>query len=99
MENKKYIQYLKAIGGNTEEEFNEILSSLPPFEEFSEKFYIDFEEGTLEYYILKFGCLKNFHDVYIEDFDLQTKEIWLTDDYKDAKNFMEKYGWKVYIFD
>lgn len=97
MENKKYIQYLKAIRGNTEEEFNEILSSLPPFEEFSEDFYIDFEEGTLEYYILKFGCLKNFPNVYIEDFNLQTKEIWLIDDYKDAKNFMEKYGWKVYI--
>lgn len=97
MENKKYIQYLKAIGGNTEEEFNEILSSLPPFEEFSGDFYIDFEEGTLEYYILKFGCLKNFPNVYIEDFNLQTKEIWLIDDYKDSKNFMEKYGWKVYI--
>lgn len=97
MENKKYIQYLKAIGGNTEEEFNKILSSLPPFEEFSEDFYIDFEEGTLEYYILKFGCLKSFPNVYIDDFNLQTKEIWLMDDYKDAKNFMEKCGWKVYI--
>lgn len=99
MENKKYIQYLRAIGGYTEEEFNEILSSLPPFEEFGKEFYIDFEEGTLEYYTLKFGCLKDFFNVYIEDFNLQTKEIWLTDDYKDAKNFMEKYGWKVHISD
>lgn len=95
-----YNDFLKGIYNlPSEEEFNKIISALPPIESLPKDFYFDLSYDDLITKLIDEGLL-NGYDAYTDDADFENKQIWIYDfesleDLEEIKDLFEKYGWEL----
>ena len=99
-----YIDYLKHIDGILdEEEFNEIISNLPPIEKFPEDFYVELDDD-FESQLINECILSDYRSAVTEAIDIDSKRIWIYDieslkDLEKIKALFEKYGWTLETYE
>lgn len=95
-----YNDFLKGIYNlPSEEEFNKVISILPPIDHLPNDFYFDLSYDNLITKLIDEGLL-NACDAYTDDVDLENKQIWIYDfesleDLERIKDLFEKYGWEL----
>lgn len=95
-----YNDFLKGIDYlPSEEEFNKLISVLPPIESLPEDFSYDLNYDNLRTKLIDEGLLKDYA-AYTDDVDIEEKQIWIYDfesleDLEAVKNLFEKYGWTL----
>ena len=95
-----YNDFLKGIDYlPSEEEFNKLISVLPPIESLPKDFYFDLNYDSLRTKLIDEGLLRGYN-AYTDDVDIEEKQIWIYDfesleDLETVKNLFEKYGWTL----
>lgn len=95
-----YNDFLKGIDYlPSEEEFNKIISVLPPIESLPKDFEYDPNYDNLRTKLIDEGLLKDYN-AYTDDADIEEKRIWIYDfesleDLEKIKDLFEKYGWTL----
>lgn len=95
-----YNDFLKGIDYlPSEEEFNKLISVLPPIESLPEDFYYDLNYDNLRTKLVDEGLLIGYN-AYTDDIDIEKKQIWIYDfesleDLEKIKDLFEKYGWTL----
>lgn len=95
-----YNDFLKGIDYlPSEEEFNKLISVLPPIESLPKDFYFDLNYDSLRTKLIDEGLLRGYN-AYTDDVDIEEKQIWIYDfesleDLETIKNLFEKYGWTL----
>lgn len=95
-----YNNFLKGIEGiPSEEEFNKIISVLPPIKSLPKDFEYDPSYDSLANKLIDKGLLKGYV-AYTDDVDIEKKQVWIYDfesleDLEKIKNLFEKYGWTL----
>ena len=95
-----YNDFLKGIYNlPSEEEFNKIISALPPIDHLPDDFNYELGYDVLATKLIDVGLLDRY-DAYTDDVDLENKQIWIYDfesleDLEKIKDLFEKYGWTL----
>lgn len=95
-----YNDFLKGIDYlPSEEEFNKLISVLPPIESLLKDFSYDLNYDNLANKLIDEGLLKGYA-AYTDDVDIEEKQVWIYDfesleDLEAVKSLFEKYGWTL----
>ena len=75
-----YKDFLDKVNIPSEEEFNEIISNIPPFEELSAEFEFDPQWDNLAEQLFNYGVLGDtFSHAYVDSFDYDDKSTYIQD--------------------
>lgn len=73
-----YKDLLSKLNIPSEEEFNDLIKNLPPFDNLDEDFEYDFKYDDLAELLFSFGVLR-FFPCWIKEFDLENKTVEIQD--------------------
>lgn len=95
-----YNDFLKGIEClPSEEEFNKLISVLPPIKSLPKDFSYDLNYDDLRTKLIDEGLLRGYV-AYTDDVNIEEKQVWIYDfesleDLEEIKNLFEKYGWTL----